>query len=652
MKGRQQQQQKAQHVSLLFTALKTAAAGYGIRWLVKNPVAFWWQRDLQDPLLLLLAVLLVYAIVQVSGELWKRLQRLILFVRAVSGDDTKGSAAWLSVKEAKAAGLHKRQPGSRFAGILHHIPLWLWTETHHLVIGPAGSAKSSAAIFNILASIRHSCLISDIKKEIHEVMVPLQRLMGYMIVKLDPTDPHSDCINPLDEVAKYLKAGSADAITLASGFALQLIPEPRTEDQNKFFRIGARLLITGLILAAIVADPPGKATLARVYLALTNPAVLGDILDAAMKSNALNGDVAARAQDIHEMAFGDTEADSYEQFRIGAVNVMEVFGPGNHLHRITGKTTFNFDQLKTERIACYLMIDYGNIEILAPWSGLMQYLASRQMVASGNNIPVTFVLDEFCNAPLHILPKILTLLRTYGVRCVMATQDVADITRVYGKDAWATIDAETDIKQFLSGIRGKATLEFLSSYLGKFTQVTESFNLSPEGPRENLGRDGRPLLMPDEIRRMFKEQQIIILGNLKPILAKRVQIFAIAPWRRRIGINRLYGKKRFLLPVQVRLFWRWSWVTKHARVPVQRSRSLRRVVLYILSGLLPSRAIAVLGGLVLAVWLLGFPYVLWEYRYQGPKGHPTYYTWCRYIGPKPLITHGGTCPLLLLRKDW
>ena len=153
MSGRRQRRgTEAQQVSLIFEGLKTAAVGYGAAWLLANPRAFWWQSDLQDFALILLAITIVHGLVRISGELWRRLIRLALFIRAVRGDDTKGSSVWLTEAEAKAAGLHKRTPGARFAGILQSVPLWLWTETHHLIIGPAGSAKSSAAIFNILAS--------------------------------------------------------------------------------------------------------------------------------------------------------------------------------------------------------------------------------------------------------------------------------------------------------------------------------------------------------------------------------------------------------------------------------------------------------------------------------------------------------------------
>lgn len=77
--------------------------------------------------------------------------------------------------------------------------------------------------------------------------------------------------------------------------------------------------------------------------------------------------------------------------------------------------------------------------------------------------------DECCNSPLHNLPTVLTLLRSYGVKYIAATQDLDDFIRVYGKHALETILSETDIKQFLGGIRSQTTLDYLSKYLGDFT---------------------------------------------------------------------------------------------------------------------------------------------------------------------------------------
>lgn len=577
----------------------------------------------------------------------RRAGDLILFIRAVRGDDTRGSAGWLTERQARRAGLHRRKAGSRLVGVLGRSPLWLWTEVHQLVIGPAGSSKSAACIITMLCAVAESCLVNDTKGELYEVTAVFRRKkFGQRIVKLDPRDPHSACVNPLDLVFFYLVQDSPEVLTLARGIALQLHPEPPQEGQNKFFRIGTRRKITIVIIVVVVVCPPEERNLATVYRALSDESLLHALLTEAAQSTRLNGEVAAMAEDMHQMAFGDEgAARTYEQFRIGAIQALEAFGPGGYLARITSKTTFSFADLKTQKVTCYLIIDHNNKETLGRWSALNQWLAAYEMVSIRDNRPVHMVLDEFCNAPLHGLPDILTLLRSYGIKVTMATQDLSDITRVYGKQALETIISETDIKQFLGGIRSQTTLDFLTKYMGEFTEHAPSCSFQGDTVRESLGRAGRALKTADEVRRLDTDQQIVVFRNLKPILCRKTQVFSIDPWRTEIGINSMYGKKRYLKPVEVVVTVFGSRVTRRGRSATPRRNGGWRIAGYLLRGLLPGPAALLVVALVLAVWQIGVPHVRVSYGYSGSWSSQ----WCDYWGPHPFTTYGGDCPVIVFR---
>lgn len=576
------------------------------------------------------------------------------YLKALGGDETHGDSDWLSEREARKAGLHKRKRGARFAGVLGRTALWLWTETHHLIIGPAGSSKTSAAILNFLASIPESCLINDTKGELCEVTARMRaKIFGHRIVKLDPTDPNSEQVNALDFIHELVSQNLPEALTLLRGMVLQLYPEPPQEGPNKFFRDGTRRALAAVIMAVVVVCPPTKRTLATVYRAFSNSDLLHDLLMQAGSSELLNGEVADMAEDLHRMAFGDEgAAKTYEQFRIGALQALDPFGPGNYLARITAATTFSFTELKTSKVSCYLIVDYTNKDTLGKWSGLMQWLAAYQLVRVGNNQPVNFILDEFCNAPLHKLPDILTLLRSYGVKCVMATQDLADITRVYGKDALETVLSETDIKQFLGGIRSKSTLDYLAAYIGNTTINAPSFSFDESGVRESIGRIAQPLQSADKIRRLDQDSQIILFRNLKAILDRKVPVFAVSPYRKQIGVNSMYGKKRRLMPVMVRVGLFGTTVTRRGRYVVRRRSLVWPVMSYALRHMMPPPAVFLAAVAAIGIWAEGFPHLRVRYAYSGSMGHPTRYHWCEYLGPEPFKVTGGDCPIVVFRKTW
>lgn len=589
--------------------------------------------------------------------------------RAFVRDDTsRGSAGWCSVKEARAAKLDRKCRGSRPIGVLEDVFVWLRTETHHLILGPAGSWKTSAVITNILMACAEAALINDIKGELWETTRAFRaRVLGHRCVKLDPKDSAGSVkINPLDGVARFLEANDPAALTRVRGMMLQLHPDPKGgSNQNEFFYIGARSVLTTTALAVCAIMPSEHRNLATVYKVLSDLELLDDLLSAAAKTDDLNGELADMARSLHASAFGESGAErTFEQFRMGALQALEAFGPGNYLAAITSETTFEFSELKTSKTSLYLTIDFANSAVLGKFSGLMQWLAAEEIVAVGNNKPVLFVLDEFCNAPLYTLPKILTLLRTYGVKCILATQDLDDIVRVYSKHALESVLSETDIKQILGGIRSQTTLEYVSKYCGETTEVVSSFSLGAESVQESLSQTGRRLITEDELRRLPAEAQIVLHSNLKPMLCKKVQVFAVANWRRRITPNSLYGGRRKLLPVEVRMGWFGARVTAVGQRAYRRMRknmarqapSRRwRALLPIMGYLVPGPATFLWALLAAIVLSQGFPNLRVEYTYSRNDARyaPTQYHQCRYVGPtSPGTIAGPRCPVLLWRKTW
>lgn len=584
--------------------------------------------------------------------------------RAFGKDDTKGSAGWMSERDIRRQKLHRRKKGARFAGIVGGTPLWLWTEVHHLIIGPAGSSKTSAVIANILMGSPESALITDIKGELlMTTAVHRVTAFGHRVLKVDPKDPENSIhINPLDDVAREVEDDDPAALSRIRGIVLQLLPDPQGGGgANAPFFQGGRILIVTVVLAVIVVLPPQHRNFATVYRMLSDLDLLHDLLDKAGNAPALKGEVADMSRAAHAMFFGDGgNAKTAESFRINALQAIEAFGPGNYLARITSKSTFHFSELKTSKVSVYLMIDYANSEVLGAFSGLLQHLAADAMVADGTNKPVLFCFDEFTNSPMRKLCKILTLLRSSGVRVVMATQDLNDIERVYSKEDLETIISETYIKQFLAVIRSKKTLEWLASYLGEVTVTVSSFSMSKDGAQESLSRSARKLQTEDELRRLPEDAQIILYGNNKPILAKKVQVFAISNWRKTLGINLAYGNKRKLLPVEVRIAWWGTRVTRRgarlyrrmAREVQRPDRKLGRFLAELLPRLFPATGLLVLAAGAIAITTMGLPNLRWEYAYRGPaREAPVSYTWCRYIGPtSPGVVGGPECPLILWRK--
>ena len=227
------------------------------------------------------------------------------FARALRGDQIKGQAAFMSRAEAKAAGLANWRGGMPL-GLLDGLPVAAHTETHTLVNGPAGSGKTVSFFFPLLMHRENACLVMDPKGEGYEVAGPVRYgRMGRTVQNLDPLDPNSAQINPLDLIRRKLAGDNPEALTIARTYALQLHPEPEEEGQNKFFRIGARRIITALILIVAATFEEERATLTSAYRLLIDEDALNVALMGAATCTLLNGEIAAMAEELHREAFGD-----------------------------------------------------------------------------------------------------------------------------------------------------------------------------------------------------------------------------------------------------------------------------------------------------------------------------------------------------------
>ena len=618
--------------------------------------AHWLETHiLEEPIIRLLALVMkilagIVALKALNGTV-TILQDVLRYLRSWKPGKLKGDAAWLTEKEARRMGLQWRKSGARFIGVLGRMAIYAASETHQLILGPSGTNKSTAGFFPMLCGLRASALVNDTKKELYYVTAAFRRrYLGHRIVLLDPDDPEADYVNPLDDLADLIPANSPSALTFARALSFQMKPDPPKPDQNAFFTIGSRELITALNCAVAATCPPEHRTLATTNRALSDPSFLHELLDRAMAVTALDGAIAELASSIHAQAFGDDgAAKTHEQFRLGAVQATSIYARGGPLARITSKTTFRFADMKREKITAYLVVDYANKDAAGPWAGMMQWLATWQLVQARNNKPVYLLLDEFCSAPLHGLPTMLTLLRSYGVRCIMATQDLDDIVRVYGKHALESVLSEADIKQFLGGIRSQTTLDYLSKYLGNETQHAPNYSFQKDGVQESRSKSERPLKTPDELRRLPKDQQIVILGNSKPMLLRKVQIFAIHPWRRRIGINVMYSKRRYLQPIEVRLRWWGTEVTRRGWMARPGRTSRWPIWVFLARKLAPGAWLVFLLAFLALSAEHGFPHLRATYGYVGPYS-ARQFTWCRYIGPRPITTYGPSCPFIILRK--
>ena len=134
-------------------------------------------------------------------------------------------------------------------------------------------------------------------------------------------------------------------------------------------------------------------------------------------------------------------------------------------------------------------------------------------------------LDEAGNvAALADLPELATTGRGQGIQILSVWHDEAQLRRRYGEAA-ATVVNGHRAKVFLSGLADIGALEQGSKLIGDEAVVELNPSVDTYGRRSHSqSTTWRPLVAPDELRRLQPREGIVIYGHHKPVKVR------LRPW--------------------------------------------------------------------------------------------------------------------------
>jgi len=558
------------------------------------------------------------------------------------------SATWLTVKEARQAGLTGSE--GLFTGILDGHPTFIKSFVHALVCAPSRSGKTTSfTLPALLHDPGHSRVVTDFNGEATQQCAAAIRAQGHELVVLDPADltgEGSGALNPLDVILRDLATEPQDAMADARSLASALHPGP-SGPHDPFWPGGTKKLLTLGEIALCVPRSPDEANLPNMYGVLSDDDALETLLLEASDSEALGGELAALARNI--MAIRDSTPKIFESFREGAIQNLVSFGPSSRIAPVVKHSTFDPAMLKARKITLVFGCDGSRMDQYEAWLKVTLWAVLKGLVRVGDARPVWFLLDEFTNYPLHGIPQALTGLASSGIHLAIILQELQELERVYGRDALKTVLSQTDVKLFF-GASGD-TARLLAEYLGDEEIITESYSLGrdlDEAPGLSLGRMKRALLAAAKIREMPTDETLAIIRNLKPPRLLRAGFHEVMPWREIVSPSRRFGGKRHIGTLKMVIKRGRARATRSGiRQTVRTRLPVWRPIWGALRHFMPGLHTLALGAAFVLVLLFGFPQLLWEYTASR--------SWCQYLS-LPFIAEPVTllgrdhCPVLLWVK--
>lgn len=160
--------------------------------------------------------------------------------------------------------------------------------------------------------------------------------------------------------------------------------------------------------------------------------------------------------------------------------------------------------------------------------------ARREGIEGRLPVRVNMVLEEFCNIYIANASRLLSVVRSRNIACILLTQGIAQLSDRYPQKEWEEIISNCSV-QLVLGVNDLMTAEYCSKKCGVIT-VRTSTQMSPQNPMFSFiyGAGGnrysqtrsegqRSLMLADEITRLDTQKCIALIGGHKPLLLCKVK---------------------------------------------------------------------------------------------------------------------------------
>lgn len=393
---------------------------------------------------------------------------------------------------------------------------------HCLVVAPTRAGKGVGYVNPNVLMFPGSVVVLDVKGEIFDATSRHRVSMGDEVFRFSPFDfEHSSHrYNPLERVARIMHP--AQRYTELAKLADYFLSVSDRGNAGDFLSEGRQLFVA----AGLLAIERGRPTLGEINRILFGQGAS----QSAYAAHGLEVKHPNAAETFRKFSAYDAKVLSSHASVLGGAGMALWNNPA--VDFATSGNDFSFADLRRRPMAVYLVVDSDSIKTLAPlirlfFGELIATLRASMPDPEREPWPVKIVLDEFDQlGHMEIVVQALKQLAGHGARVSIITQSIPGLEKIYSKEERLSIESACGMKLYLAA-NDKMTAGEISELLGKTTRLSISDSYAPDKGgllRRSISRrnEERPLLSPDEITKLDRNQVILIPERQQPILAQRI----------------------------------------------------------------------------------------------------------------------------------
>jgi type IV secretion system protein VirD4 len=454
-----------------------------------------------------------------------------------------GEAQFASRSEMARAGLFAKR--GYFLGRVGRRYLVLAGQQGVLLSAPPRGEKGTAIVIPNLLFFLDSVICLDVKLENWTLTAGFRARIGQACYLFNPLaeDGNTACWNPLT----YISADPNLRISDVQRIGATLYPEiPGTDP---FWSAGARSYFLGVTL--YVLETPSL------------PPTLGEVLRQGMASDTegfghhwhriIEGRQSGRSplssQCVRALSeIVDLAPVTASSIRKTFTSRLDLFA-NPLIDRATSRNDFDLRKLRKEPMSIFLGINPGDLSLLQP---LLNLFIEQALNLQTRELPehnpalkyqVAFFLDEAAAlGRIPILAKSIAYLPGYNVRLFLVIQAFSQLREIYGPQ-----NAETMMKSLAVRIvyapKDMSEATEISQELGNTTMKARTrsgpaFDFSnAKGRRQrsvSVSEQKRPLLLPQEVKELGRDRELIFCEGIRPILAWKNRYYQDPFFRKRL----------------------------------------------------------------------------------------------------------------------
>lgn len=444
-------------------------------------------------------------------------------------------ATWQEIQASNLTGDHGLIIGcySSYLGFVRRY-LLLPGQLGILLAAPPRSGKGAGIVNTNMLNWPDSAVVLDIRQESWRVTSGYRQEHGQQCFLFNPVaeDARSCQWNPLSYVSEDPVLRINDIQKIGNMLS------PNAGEKDPFWPSSCRTLFLGLAL--YLFETPG---LRRTFGEIVRQIMFGEgesvgdhwkkIIEAREKGEHPLSQTCKSA--LYDFIY--TSANTQSSIRKTFTSKLELW-LNPLVDAATCSDSFDLRKLRQERISIYIGILPGDIDrlqiILNLFFQQIVDLNTREMPEDNPALKheCLLMMDEFtAMGKMSVLEKAVSYLGGYNLRLAIIIQTPAQLRSVYGVDGAKTIidcmgaqivfaPKDNQHAQDISETLGYETVKAKSQSHGKQLLIGKA---SPGSI--NTSDHKRALLMPQEVREIGKNKQIIFIENVKPILCNKIRYF-------------------------------------------------------------------------------------------------------------------------------